>query len=272
MLEAILMLWFTLTAASVLFVALDIQHTPAHPVLKWGFILLTSYFGPIGAALYVFGCRRQTPEEHARFVAEPWRQVLGSTMHCVAGDGVGILTGAVIAALVALPLLAEVTLEYVLGFAFGWTIFQALFMRDMFGGSYRESLERTFVPELLSMNCLMGGMIPVAVLAWRGVPEAYDPTHGLFWFRMSIALMVGFAVAYPMNWWLVTNHLKHGMITVPAPESAQAAASSKLQAPAKETGGMKMGPTVPKEQIWIMGAVSFAVLGLGLLIGFATRG
>jgi len=272
MLEAILMLWFTLTAASVLFVALDIQHTPAHPVLKWGFILLTAYFGPIGAALYVFGCRRQTPEEHARFVAEPWRQVLGSTMHCVAGDGVGILTGAVIAALVALPLLAEVTLEYVLGFAFGWTIFQALFMRDMFAGSYQESLERTFVPELLSMNCLMGGMIPVAVLAWRGVPEAYDPTHGLFWFRMSIALMVGFAVAYPMNWWLVTNHLKHGMITVPAPESAQAAASSKGQAPAKETGGMKMGPTVPKERIWIMAAVSFAVLGLGLLIGFATRG
>jgi hypothetical protein len=31
---------------------------------------------------------------------------------------------------------------------------------------------------------------------------------------ISIALLVGFVVAYPMNWWLVANHLKHGMMTV----------------------------------------------------------
>ena len=72
-----------------------------------------------------------------------WRQVLGSTMHCVAGDGIGILAGAVIGALVVLARLpVEVMLEYVLGFGFGWTIFQALFMRDMAGGSYRRSGSR----------------------------------------------------------------------------------------------------------------------------------
>lgn len=268
MLEAIMMIWFTLTAASVLYVALDIQHTPENPVLKWGFILLTAYFGPIGLALYVFGCRKHDPDEHARFVAEPCRQVLGSTMHCVAGDGTGILAGAVIAAAISLSVLAEVALEYVLGFAFGWTIFQALFMRDMFGGSYSLSLKNTFVSELLSMNCLMGGMIPVSVLAWRAVPEAHDPTHGLFWFRMSIALLVGFIVAYPMNWWLVTNHLKHGMITV----TRKSAGSSDEKQPERGAGGMKMGLRVSKEKIWIAAGVSFAVLGLGLLIGFAGRG
>ena len=31
---------------------------------------------------------------------------------------------------------------------------------------------------------------------------------------MSMALLAGFIVAYPMNWWLVANHLKHGMMTV----------------------------------------------------------
>lgn len=268
MLEAIMMIWFTLTAASVLYVALDIQHTPENSVLKWGFILLTAYFGPIGLALYVFGCRKHDPESHAKFVAEPWRQVLGSTMHCVAGDGIGILAGAVIAAVISLSLLAEVALEYVLGFAFGWTIFQALFMRDMFGGSYSLSLKNTFRSELLSMNCLMGGMIPVSILAWRSTPEAHDPTHGLFWFRMSIALFVGFLVAYPMNWWLVTNHLKHGMMTV-LPKGAP---SSDDKKPVETSDGMTMGPTVSKEKIWIATAVSFVVLGLGLLIGFAGRG
>ena len=268
MLDAVMMIWFTLTAVSVVFVALDIHHTPENPVLKWGFILLTLYAGPFALLLYVFGCRKRGAAEHAKFVSARWRQVLGSTMHCVAGDGVGILAGAVIASIVALPLLAEIALEYVLGFAFGWMIFQALFMRDMAGGSYLRSMKNTFISELLSMNCLMGGMIAVSVLAWRGVPEAHDPTHGLFWFRMSIALMVGFVCAYPMNWWLVSHHLKHGMMTVPPPGEAQPDTPPKE----KKMSGMKMGPPVSAGKIAFMAAVSFAVLAVGLLIAFAGRG
>jgi hypothetical protein len=68
-----------------------------------------------------------------RYVAACWRQTLGSTMHCVAGDGVGILAGAVLAGILALAGAAEVILEDVLGFAFGWMTFQAFFMREMAG-------------------------------------------------------------------------------------------------------------------------------------------
>ena len=50
--------------------------------------------GIIGAFLYVLGCREPLPGLHERYVAARWRQTLGSTMHCVAGDGVGILAGA----------------------------------------------------------------------------------------------------------------------------------------------------------------------------------
>ena len=42
-----------------------------------------------------------------------WRQVLGSTMHCVAGDGIGILAGAAIGSVLTLPHLADISLEYV---------------------------------------------------------------------------------------------------------------------------------------------------------------
>jgi uncharacterized protein DUF4396 len=135
-------------------------------------------------------------------------------MHCVAGDGVGILVGAVIGASIHMPRPAEVVLEYVLGFAFGWTIFQALFMRDMAGGSYGRSLRSTFLPELLSMNFLMAGMTPVATLAMKLTPDSHNPFGPTFWFVMSMALLTGFIVAYPMNWWLVASHLKHGMMTV----------------------------------------------------------
>ena len=164
--DGVMLLWFGLTALSVAFVAIDIRTTPENPVLKWGFVLATLYSGPFGAFLYVLGCREPLPGLHERYVAVRWRQVLGSTMHCVAGDGVGILAGAVIGAAIALPHLADLALEYALGFGFGWSIFQALFMRDMAGGSYLRSLRSTFLPELLSMNCLMGGMIPVMALAF----------------------------------------------------------------------------------------------------------
>ena len=136
MLDGVMLLWFLLAALSLLFVAVDIQSTPESPVMKWGFVLLTAYTGVIGAFLYVLGCREPLPGMHEQYTAARWRQTLGSTMHCVAGDGVGILAGAVLSSVLGISGMAEMILEYLLGFAFGRTIFQALFMRDMMGGSY----------------------------------------------------------------------------------------------------------------------------------------
>ena len=118
-------------------------------------------------------------------------------MHCVAGDGLGILAGAVISNVVGIAGLAEVVVEYVLGFGFGWTIFQALFMRDSAGGSYRAALANTFVPELLSMNFLMAGMVPTVMTLRTVIKSANDPATPHFWFVMSMGLLVGFIIAYP---------------------------------------------------------------------------
>ena len=184
MLDGVMLLWFVLTAAALLFVAIDIRTTPESPVLKWGFVLLTAYTGVVGAFLYVLGCREPLPGTHERYVAARWRQVLGSTMHCVAGDGVVILAGAVLSSVVGIAGLVEVAVEYLLGFAFGWTIFQALFMRDMAGGSYRRALTSTFMSELLSMNLLMAGMVPTVMGLRARIPAAADPSSPSFWFVM----------------------------------------------------------------------------------------
>ena len=48
MLDGVMLLWFVLTAAVLLFVAVDIRNTPESPVLKWGFVLLTAYTGVVG--------------------------------------------------------------------------------------------------------------------------------------------------------------------------------------------------------------------------------
>ena len=61
MLDGVMLLWFLLTAAALLFVAVDIRNTPESPVLKWGFVLLTASTGVIGAFLFVLGCREPLP-------------------------------------------------------------------------------------------------------------------------------------------------------------------------------------------------------------------
>jgi len=56
MLDGVMLLWFVLTALSIVFVANDFRTTPESPVLKWGFVLLTAYTGTLGAYPYL-GCR-----------------------------------------------------------------------------------------------------------------------------------------------------------------------------------------------------------------------
>jgi hypothetical protein len=241
-LDGVILLWFVLTALSVAFVAIDIRSTPESPVLKWGFILVAAYTGPFGAFLYVLGCREPLPGLHERYVTARWRQVLGSTSHCVAGDGIGILAGAAIGSTFHLSPPTHLALEYVLGFGFGWTIFQSLFMRDMVGGSYSRSLRHTFIPELLSMNALMAGMVPVMTILMSHIFDSDSPRSPRFWFVMSMALFSGALVGYPMNWWLVVNHLKHGMMTVRKPDSMQPIRPDTTPAMNQEMGGKMAMP------------------------------
>jgi hypothetical protein len=215
LIDGAMVMWWVLTVPALLFVSIDIwRNTPESPVLKWAFVILTAFTGPIGAFLYVLGCREPLPGSHEHYVSARWRQVLGSTMHCVAGDGVGIVVGAAIGSMLTLSFWPDFLLQYALGFGFGWAFFQAFAMRGEAGGSYRRSLRMTFLPELLSMNLLMAGMLLAAQLAMLKIPGADDPAHPRFWFVMSMGLIIGFVFAYPVNWWLVTNHMKHGMMTV----------------------------------------------------------
>src|SRR5664279_366105 len=126
-------LWIANVVVAVAYVAWDIRKTPESPVMKWAFVIFTAFSGLAGALLYFWACRTLLAGPHERYVAARWRQVVGSTMHCVAGDGLGILVAAAVVAPLGLPRAVDLAIEYVVGFALGWTIFQALFMRDMAG-------------------------------------------------------------------------------------------------------------------------------------------
>jgi hypothetical protein len=245
-LEGAMWMWWILTIPSFLFVTIDIFiTTPEATVMKWAFVILTAFTGPVGAFFYVLGCREPIRGTHEQYVSVRWRQVLGSTMHCAAGDGIGIIVGAAIGAALTLSFWPDFLLEYALGFSFGWAYFQAFAMRDMAGGDYLKSLRMTFLPEFVSMNCLMAGMLLVSKFWMPNVAGGGDPSTPEFWFIMSMSLIAGFAFAYPMNWWLVSNHMKHGMITVLKKERELALAHAAPSEGSGMTHAEHMGASIP---------------------------
>lgn len=131
--------WFVLAACSAAYVAYDqFRNNPEAPVMKWGFVLVTLYLGPIGLLLYVMADKEPRPGEHEEFVQPLWKQAIGSTVHCVAGDATGIILAAALTALLGLPMAMDLLVEYIFGFLFGLLIFQALFMKSIMGGTYVE--------------------------------------------------------------------------------------------------------------------------------------
>jgi hypothetical protein len=220
--DVVLLGWFALTFVSVIYVAWDnfAKNNPENVVIKWAWVLTALYTGPVALAFYILADKEPRPGTHEAFIQPMWKQVLGSTLHCVAGDATGVIIAATITGLLGLPMWFDMTAEYVFGFVFGFFIFQALFMRDMFGGSYTTALRRSFMPEWLSMNTMMAGMFPTMVYFMMGSDmRAMDPRELIYWGVMSISIAVGFFTAYPMNWWLVSKGLKHGLMTVRAGEA-----------------------------------------------------
>jgi FtsP/CotA-like multicopper oxidase with cupredoxin domain len=210
-----LLAWFAVAVCCAAYVAYDqFNGNPEPAVMKWGFVLVTLYMGPLGLLLYVMADKEPQPGTHEAFVAPLWKQSVGSTIHCCAGDATGIIVAAAITATLGLPMWVDYIVEYVAGFSFGLFIFQALFMRGMMGGTYLENVRRSFTPELISMNAMMAAMMVVMTRLMMGRDmRAMQPTELLFWGVMSLGVIAGFGLAYPFNAWLVAKGLKHGLMT-----------------------------------------------------------
>jgi hypothetical protein len=243
-------------------------------------ILVALYTGPVAFVVYWISCREPSPGMHETFVAPLWKQSVGSTIHCLAGDATGVIVSAIIVTTLRLPMTADVVIEYIAGFAVGLFVFQALFMRNMLGGSYWHAVRATFLPEWLSMNAVMAGMVPVMTILMSRDMKAMDATSLRFWGVMSLATLAGALLAIPVNVWLVAKKLKHGMGTeralgkggAPLPVS-HAGGHTSAPAPAAEAiaDDHAMGrPSVSAVQKLFVSLATVAMLVIGVWI--AIRG
>lgn len=109
MMTTFLVLWFAAAILSAAWVAYDV--TTGQPeimrVMKIAWVLITLYLGVVGLVLYITSCREPAASEHEQFVAPMWKQALGSSVHCVAGDAVRIVVVAAITAMTPLSMFVD---------------------------------------------------------------------------------------------------------------------------------------------------------------------
>jgi len=161
--------WYAIGAAGVWYLVYDLHNhnTVLKPAIKWGWPIIVFFFSVIGLALYFLTARapgigeiedeEEKKKAHQQYQMNMWRRVNGAVIHCVAGDGAGIMTGMVIARAAGMSFWQEFWFEYVVGFAFGWFIFQRKSM-TMMTDSIPKQLAMAFRAEFFSMLTVMAGM------------------------------------------------------------------------------------------------------------------
>jgi len=215
--------WYLFGAAAALWTVLDLKraNTALKPAMKWAWPIITFFFSVIGLALYLLTARapgvgRAASAEdrrrlHAAYERSMLRRVNGAVIHCVAGDGLGIVTAMALARIWGFSFWQEFWFEYAVGFAFGLFIFQFKSMA-MMTDSKPLALWMAFRAEFFSMLTVMGGM--GAVMVWvtpQIVGPQPPPSTYAFWGFAMLGLLAGYVFTFPMNWMLVKLGWKHGM-------------------------------------------------------------
>lgn len=268
-----LTIWYILTAGALIFLIWDfLTNTPTGKVMKLAWILVVIYTGPIGLFIYLLSCRQPLPNTHDAFIAARWKQATGSLLHCVAGDATGIIISAAIVYHFGLPNGIDLIAEYISAFIVGLFVFQALFMIAMYKGNYWMAVRKTFFAEAISMNMVMVGMIPTMVILMHVISGADNPFHVEFWGVMSLATMVGMVTAYPINLWMVTKGVKHGMMSaIPKPKGKEitGGTNDKMDVNMDMSVGMQnkhQASRVSTLQLFVILLSTFGVLALSLWV------
>jgi hypothetical protein len=136
------------------------------------------------------------------------RTALQATTHCLTGCAIGEVLGLVIATALGWHDLPSIMLAIVLAFVFGY----GLTIRPLIRGGLDvgAALRLAFAADTVSI-AVMEIADNAVVLAVPGAMAA-GLADVLFWGSLGFSLAVAFAVAFPVNRWLIARGLGHAAI------------------------------------------------------------
>lgn len=169
------------------------------------------YAGPLALwAWYSFG--RDPDRTHLK-----WQGIALGVSHCGSGCTLGDLV--VEGSLILLPpvmlfgheMFAAWALDYCAAFIIG-IAFQYFTIKPMGDKTSAQALWAAVKADTLSLTSWQIGMYGwMAIATFAIFSHPLNKTGPVFWFMMQIAMLFGFATAWPVNTWLIRKGIKETM-------------------------------------------------------------
>ncbi len=144
---------------------------------------------------------------HAQHAAQPsvTRMALDATRHCLTGCAIGEIVGLLVSGALGLSTEASVVAGIVLAFVFGYSL---TFVPLLSGGmTLGRAVGVTAAADTISI-VVMETVDNLIVLVVPGAIAA-GLTDALFWGSLVLGLIIAFAVAFPVNRWLIAQGRGH---------------------------------------------------------------
>jgi hypothetical protein len=208
-----------LESISALAIAIDILRgrTQKMPIMNLVWPITGLYFGPIALWAYRKFGRAASPGQEGHSKQGPfWQKVFVGGSHCGAGCTLGDFAGEWIVFLTGLTvagsvLWADYCADFLLAYMLG-IVFQYFAIAPMRNLSGWQGIKAAIKADTISLVAFEVGMF-----GWMAFSSEFlfyprpEPTRIVYWFSMQIAMIVGFATAFPANWWLIRAGLKEEM-------------------------------------------------------------
>ncbi|MCW5920880.1 MAG: DUF4396 domain-containing protein [Saprospiraceae bacterium] len=133
------------------------------------------------------------------------RLTFSATLHCLLGCGIGEVSGVIIGTALGWGNMETMILAIILGFVGGFLLGMIPLRRAGFG--WNRAFKTVLIAEGLSIVVMETAQV-LTELYTPGVMDA-GLSDSLFWFGMGLALLAGFAAAFPVNWWLIGRGIRH---------------------------------------------------------------
>ena len=131
-----------------------------------------------------------------------------ATLHCLTGCAIGEIVGMIISTALAWSATPSIVLSIALAFVFGYGLSIRPLLRHGLG--LRRAMRLAFAADTASITT----MEIVDNLFILAVPGAiYAGLNSLlFWWSLIISLVIAFAVAFPVNRWLIARGKGHAVV------------------------------------------------------------
>jgi len=146
---------------------------------------------------------------HARHAAQPsvTRMALDATRHCLTGCAIGEIVGLLVSGALGLTIEASIVAGIVLAFVFGYSLTFVPLLRD--GMALGRAIGVTAAADTISI-VVMETVDNLIVLLVPGAMAA-GLTDALFWGSLVLGLIIAFAIAFPVNRWLIAGGHGHAL-------------------------------------------------------------